>query len=254
MASERILKLRRLYRIVLCCAIVLSGILLMAACVGIYASGDAPFSRETVAQAFSAIALPLCLTAALLVAEPVLQHFFPLPAPKSAPAKQLSAQRRRLLQKADPDCAPDPLRACIEAEQALRTRHRRICALILTGCAVVFLAYALDGSHFHTADINGSMLRAMSRLLPCLTAAFCAALYGVRARGKSLQREIELLKQCPKRTAPAQPSPRASSGGKIRFALLLAAAALAVFGFCTGGTADVLTKAVNICTECIGLG
>ena len=44
------------------------------------------------------------------------------------------------------------------------------------------------------------------------------------------------------------------SSEKIRYALLIAAAALALFGFFSGGTADVLTKAVNICTECIGLG
>ncbi len=36
--------------------------------------------------------------------------------------------------------------------------------------------------------------------------------------------------------------------------LVCLAAVLILFGFFTGGTADVLTKAVNICTECVGLG
>ena len=49
-----------------------------------------------------------------------------------------------------------------------------------------------------------------------------------------------------------------SSGSRsapaFRLALLAAAVCLLVWGFVTGGAADVLTKAINICTECIGLG
>ena len=39
-----------------------------------------------------------------------------------------------------------------------------------------------------------------------------------------------------------------------RLAILFVAVFCFVYGFITGGTADVLTKAINICTECIGLG
>ena len=40
----------------------------------------------------------------------------------------------------------------------------------------------------------------------------------------------------------------------LRAALLLAALALIVAGMLNGGMRDVLYKAKNICTECIGLG
>ena len=40
----------------------------------------------------------------------------------------------------------------------------------------------------------------------------------------------------------------------VRAALLAAAAALIVPGIINGGLYDVFVKAVNICTECIGLG
>ena len=36
--------------------------------------------------------------------------------------------------------------------------------------------------------------------------------------------------------------------------ILAAAVLLLIWGFVSGGAADVLTKAINICTECIGLG
>ena len=40
----------------------------------------------------------------------------------------------------------------------------------------------------------------------------------------------------------------------VRGVILGVAIVCVVLGFCTGGTQDVLTKAVNICTECVGLG
>ncbi len=40
----------------------------------------------------------------------------------------------------------------------------------------------------------------------------------------------------------------------IRWCLLALALVIAATGALTGGTRDVLTKAINICSECIGLG
>ena len=48
--------------------------------------------------------------------------------------------------------------------------------------------------------------------------------------------------------APNAPHPA------LKLAVVSAAVILALVGFFTGGTVDVLTKAVNICTECVGLG
>ena len=42
--------------------------------------------------------------------------------------------------------------------------------------------------------------------------------------------------------------------GALWAALFLLAAVLIVLGVCNGGAADVLAKAVRICSECIGLG
>ena len=42
--------------------------------------------------------------------------------------------------------------------------------------------------------------------------------------------------------------------GAVLLVILVLAVGLLILGYCTGGTADVLTKAINICTECVGLG
>jgi len=48
--------------------------------------------------------------------------------------------------------------------------------------------------------------------------------------------------------------PKSKKAQAIQIVTLLIAVLLLVYGFASGGYADVLTKAVNICTECIGLG
>lgn len=253
MTSERISKLRRIYGIALICVIILAGICLMVACVGIYRSGDEPFSREAVAAAFSPISVPIYLCLAMVLAGFVLQIAFPVPA-KNPAVTQHSVTLKRLHSHADLEGCGAELKTQILAEQTLRKKHRRICALVLAASGVVFLIYALDGSHFHSSDINGSMIRAMWVLLPCLAVALVSCIWLVAARKKSMLREIELLKQCPKVSVSRTEAAKSDHTRKVRTALLLAAIALAIFGFFSGGTADVLTKAVNICTECIGLG
>ena len=98
------------------------------------------------------------------------------------------------------------------------------------------------------------MIRAMYVLLPGLAVSFATCVWFVHVRKSSLLKEIELVKQCPKKAALETETRKPDHTKKVKFALLFAAAALALFGFFSGGTADVLTKAVNICTECIGLG
>lgn len=254
MTSEKPSKLLRLYGIFLSCVIVLAGICLMVACVRIYLSGDEPFSREAVAAAFSSIQIPVYLCLAAVAGGLLWKLIAPLPAEKAVPVRQLSVVRDRLLEKADLNTCDSACRDGILTEQKRRTRHARICAAVLTIAAAVFLSYALDGSHFHTSEINTSMIRAMCVLLPCLIVSFAACICTAADQKKSLQREIELLKQCPKLPAAKPETAKTDHTAKLRCALLLVALGLAVFGFLSGGTADVLTKAVNICTECIGLG
>lgn len=253
MTAEQKQKLLKAFGIALSCVIIVAGICLMAACVGIYRSGDEPFSREAVAAAFSPISIPVYLCLAMVVAGFVLKLIFPIPAGKPAAIKQPTVTLKRLQSRTDPDGCDDGLKAEILAQRRRRKQQKRVCALVLGVCMLVFLVYALDGSHFHTSEINNSMVRAMYVLLPCLMVSFAACVWFVNARKNSILKEIELLKQCPKKDAPPMEAKKPACA-KVRYALLAAAAALALFGFFSGGTADVLTKAVNICTECIGLG
>jgi hypothetical protein len=95
----------------------------------------------------------------------------------------------------------------------------------------------------------------LALLLPGLAVAFGYSIFAHYQIEKSMTREIELMKQAAKKApAKASPSPAPSHINLLRTVLLLAAIILLVVGYFTGGTGDVLTKAINICTECVGLG
>ena len=59
-----------------------------------------------------------------------------------------------------------------------------------------------------------------------------------------------------KKAQRAQPYPEKEWPGKnvLRVALVILSVVLIVLGITNGGLWDVLVKAINICTECIGLG
>lgn len=245
---------RRIYGIALSCVIILAGVCLMTACVGIYLSGEDPFSREAVAAAFSPIAFPVYLCLVMVPVGFLLNRLFPAPAQKAAPLKQNTVTLKRLQSRVDLEHCDEALLRQIRSEQSRRQRLSLVRALVLAVSALVFLSYALNSSHFHSSDINGSMIRATAVLMPCLAVSLAICIWVYYAGQTSMLREIEALKQCPKLTGPAPEPAESASGQQVKYVLLLAGAALLVFGFLTGGTADVLTKAVNICTECIGLG
>ena len=55
-------------------------------------------------------------------------------------------------------------------------------------------------------------------------------------------------------TGPMKPAREMKHRGTVQAVLVAAALALIVAGILNGSARDVLIKAINICTECIGLG
>lgn len=138
-------RIHLLYSIVLTVMLLITGICLCVACMGIYLSGEQPFSREAVTAAFRYISVPVYLCIALAVGGLILDTVLPA---------EVKIQRGR--KKVDP--------------------------------------------------------------------------------------------------SPADPAKKGHKLLYLRLALLGVSIAIFAYGFFAGGTSDVMTKAVNICTECVGLG
>lgn len=253
-------RIHLIYSIVLSAVLAVAGICLIVACVGIYNSGDRPFSREAVAAAFSGIAVPVYLCLALVIGGFILDGFSPAEKKKPGAEKQYGTILARLHGKLDMEHCDESLRKAILAQQKARKTHRIIGFSLLAAGSVLFLCYGLDSRNFHQTDITGSMIKAMYLFIPCLAVPFGYGVFSAFFSRASMKKETELVKQAiaAGSQAPAAKKEAAKADGKklmlLRYALLGIGIGILVYGFFAGGTNDVLTKAVNICTECVGLG
>lgn len=245
-------KLRIFYSFVITTALVTAALCLMVTCVQIYRTGDHPFTREVVAAAFSRIAVPVYVALGLVAVGIVLHPLLPAPA-EDAPNHD-KVILNRLQNRLNAENIPEETVAAARAEQWLRLVYKRIqWALAIVG-GVVFLVYALDMRHFHATQINDSMIKAIWVLLPCAGAPFLFSLFAAYQSRRSVRREIELLRTLPAMPAADKAPVTSRFTAVVRCALLVIGVIAVVCGALGGGWLDVLTKAVNICTECIGLG
>lgn len=259
MTKECMTRLHRIYSILLSIVIVISGICLIAACIGIYKSGAHPFSRQAVSDAFAGISFPVYLCLIMTILGFIIDVI--IPTKYTAPKNKMPYSQivKRMYEKKDLSKCDETVCNAIGKEQKKRRLHSTVRTVIMCLAGTIFLVYALNTHNFHQSDINGSMLKAMCVLIPCLTVTFCYTLFTVYYNEQSLKKEFELIKQLPAsgNKAEACAKPEFFSEQRlvvIRFAVLIIALSILIYGFINSGTVDVLTKAVNICTECIGLG
>ncbi len=249
-------KLLKIYGILLAVCTVFVGICLMVACYGIYAAGgQQPYTPETVAAAFSPIRVPVYLWILMVLLSIAFRFIFPK-AYKEPPLRNQPAMTlKRMHKRRDLDAGSDELKAAVAKQRRLRKTLSIVSAVVCGICFLLFLTHALNANNFHQSEINQSMIQAMYVLAPCLaTSAGFGLFVSYRSRASMLT-ESELLKQCPKRTQELQEKTLPEYILPVcKTVLIVLAVGLLVYGFLSGGTADVLTKAKNICTECVGLG
>lgn len=257
MTNQRAMQIRKIYGIALSAMLAVAGICLMAACCKIYYTGDGTFSREIVAAHFASIAIPVYLCLAMVIGSIVLEIFLPGTVKKTVPEKNDALILQRLQRKVDLPACDASLVAKVLKEQQARFCHKIVTVVLLVIGSVIFLAYALNGNNFHQREITDSLIQAMYLLIPCMAVPFGYAVFAAYHSRASIRREIEILKQAASSNSPAPAAAAANSDKAIviaRWALVIVAVAILVYGYFAGGTADVLTKAINICTECVGLG
>ncbi len=249
------INVRRLLDILISIALIVAGACFIGGCLTIYHSAEG-YSRGAVAAVFSKIAVPVYTAITLVLAGFVWELFAPATAICRNAPKAYGAQLARLREKRDQSAAPDTQRAIHREQTTRKTLAAVRAALTLVGSAV-FFGFAVQPSRY-TEDINASVIRAMWVAIPCFLVPAVFAVITAYCHSKSYQREIDLFKTLPLKSdipvteqAPVKPR-RALT--VLRAVLILLAIAALVYGFIAGGTVDVLTKAINICTECIGLG
>lgn len=263
MTQETKKKIHRIYGIVLGVAAVLAGICLIAGCLDIYRSGVASdaaqiYTREIVAQQFAKIAVPVYACLILVIGGMVLDMALPLEKARLKPEKNLPLILRKLQEKTDLDACDRHLCEAIAKEQKLRRNHAWGCGILLAIGFILFLIHACDSQNW-AGNSTPSMITATVVMLGRLAVPFLFTVYSAYRCRKSMTAEIELMReaatQSPKAVEKAAPKVHSNrSANIVRVAILVIGALLVILGACNEGTADILTKAVNICTECVGLG
>lgn len=251
-----------LYGIVLAVLIVITGICLIVSCVQIYKLGDSPFTRERIGEALGAIRLPLvaCVVGALIGVGLSLALPFETKTKGDFDGRIALARLHRRINPVE--CSFD-LREKLKKESEHRVELRVLCALFCVVISLPALIYLLNFSHY-TEDLNGSVISAMYLVVPTALICGAALLCEQHFERLSIARETALVKDLIAKgktsgwgqhaTAIPETESQRVATWVVRILLVAAAVIMIINGVGNGGMADVLNKAIKICTECIGLG
>ncbi len=240
-------------------ATVIVALLLCWQCANIYLEGNSPanldaagvhltpvFTVDKVAGKLAPLTPLFILYTLLVLAAIVLETFLPRAGSRTA----LTAENRlRLLAARTGEIPPAAL-----AQRRTRRLIRLVCGAGVAVCTLFALLYLCRRDNFTSWELEGVMGQMLLHVGPWGIAAFAMLILAALACGHSLERELAILKDAPRCKPAAAREKRTLPVSVVRMVLFAAAAALIVSGVLNGGWYDVLVKAINICTECIGLG
>ena len=267
--------LNRIIGILVAISIVIAGICLAIGCCYIYFSDDMSYSRIAVSDVFAVICIPVYVCLVLVVLGFLAELLLPSVKQKSKSSLSSETGVSLLLKKRGLSSLSDHALSVHYREKGKRTLNSIIMTALTLASCLTFFVYALNQDNFDNVDINGSVISAALVLAPCVLLPFSFHVYSLISRERGFKRVLAALKsdaECECSDIEQKPKfegfdifvsnvgrlfEGAVSGRPlmiVRITIVAIAILCLVFGLAFGGTADVFTKASNICTECIGLG
>ncbi len=153
--------------------------------------------------------------------------------------------------------------------EAMKVEHAKQKKLLWGGWALFALfmvpiaLYMLNGAHFPDGNLEEMIALLAMHVLPWVVLGLgCLAVSG-HLQEKSIQREIAAAQAQIKeeKEAGIEPEPKPETRVKnpkakraFQVVVVIAAVVFIILGVMNGSAKAVLTKAANICTECVGLG
>lgn len=252
MKQETSQRIRRIYGFILSICLIVTGVLLTVACWGIYNSGgEQIYTPDKVSAAFVPIAPAVYVCLALIAGSILLQVILPAELKKGKVEKNPLLLLQRLQKSRTVD---ETTRQQLKALQRKGSIPVVISIVLLVLSTIGCSIYAVTTTHFDhvktmAAAIRPMLVTVLFMVLPMVCSIFAAYRYR-----KVLQQQVELWKQKGTPVVTTQASSCNQGIRIVRWSILCVAVILIIAGFALGGWQDVLTKAVNICTECVGLG
>lgn len=221
--------------------------------------GDQPYSRESVGSYLIILAAPSFITVALAICGFIYAYVSKTKDNDSPPRTNCelldSFASRYVFDSFDE-----------ETKMAVRKIRKKrgiidlVASEITAFCLVFILDYLIFIADFTTETLNADIISALAVVLPLAAVAIAIHIPRMFMAEKSAAEELSLLKASIKEHGAPMLANKTDKTKKIdsvavtRYVILGVAVIFVVIGILNGGIADVLGKAVRICTECIGLG
>ena len=230
------------------------------------------FTREIVGKMLFPVSIPFLIWIAAIIAGFILSVIFPYTSRKTVKVSE-RLTRNRLLKR-----LPEGSGAEYEAnlkrvhgEKKSRTIVFFACLAVCLACGIAAAVYLLNRSHFNGIKTNDAMFKMFINVAPWLVVAFGCCIGATLFEKYSLNREINALKaliadykgntvvaaNVTENAVVAKIKSVLSSKYTVwgvRGAVAVFGVTFVILGIFNEGVRDVLIKAINICTECIGLG
>ena len=253
MSDKTLFIIRVVYGCILALFLVLTGVLLILSALSIYqGGGESPYTPEAIASRFSTVAPFLWTTVALVAIGIPLRLGLPM---KKKPLREL-VDRRALLrlteQKKDVECAEYRKVSAKEKKLRLTVRASAVAISVLGAIPAILHLSKPDSLRF--PEYNDSIIAALPTLSILALCVCAATAVAIALCDRSYLRQIKALATVKAVERELPPCPCAGRVFVLRIVVAVIAVALLAVGIFGGGMADVLAKAINICTECIGLG
>ncbi len=251
---------------ILSAALILTGVLYIAAVSHLYfTGGDTPYSRERVGSYLIWLAIPSLITVILAAAAAVISIRSDKPENEGSPEVEIFKQKAslaKLTASFDHQNAPASVKSKIKCCRDLRRDSLISAAIVSILTLIPAFITLLNTDSFTIDNLNSDIaLAVVTVVFNALIAAMAWGSY-VFTSAAAVSDEIAVIKEAVRNNSALYKKPSAKEGCEsskwimlsIRGGAVAVAIALIVLGALNGGMADVLGKAVKICTECIGLG
>jgi hypothetical protein len=264
---------------------IVCGALFIWQVLALYISGTAPdytgesiFTRERVMSALGIISPVFWIWIVSIVAGFILWEIFPA-SKKVKPLKDdvytLKNLKKRIPQKVSNDLHDSVL--FIDKQEKLLLIIKFVCALVCIGCAIYGIVYLATPSHFPKVEVTHEMLNMVKHIMPFVLVAFVCmcgvTIYEIQSSKKQLKEVKKLIAykskggeeeqvtlastECPVNGVKAKIKKVTNNKYFVlglRIAIGCLGVAFVIAGIFNENMHGILVKAINICTECIGLG
>lgn len=234
--------------------------------------GNRPFTADIVSERLTLISPAFWIWIAMIIIGFVVFEIFSVK-DKVSPLKDDLYALKRMKKRLPATVGEDGLSSLsyVKREAKILLVVRLCAAALCAAGAVYSIVYLANPAHFPKIDVTGEMIEMVKRVLPCAFVSLLVLSGVAFYESRSAKRQLEHVKKLAASSGgnlstagnPALTGARAKLDKilnhkyfvmGLRAAVGCLAVAFIIAGAFNGNMHAVFIKAINICTECIGLG